>query len=138
MMLSNTSPEANPPSPTLHAVGDQDLDEEDLDEDFIRSQYEAYLEHEEGGNSAPSVSSAPSTMEVDDGSQHNQDDGPRWLASRNQFLNQILASSCPQCSSSLSIAMEVGDAVTCVSCRTTFTLNDAATSWTEDHPAPDS
>ncbi|KAG9005306.1 hypothetical protein FRB93_009860 [Tulasnella sp. JGI-2019a] len=115
-----------PISPAPHVVDDYE-DEEEQDEKYLREQYEEYLEQEEALG-AP----ASSSMEVD--IEPTIDYATERTASRNHFLNHVLATFCPKCHNSLIISTEVEDAVACTSCRTTYPLQDVASSWTEDHP----
>ncbi|KAG8871657.1 hypothetical protein FRB97_008428 [Tulasnella sp. 331] len=116
-----------PASPKLHAVDDYE-DDDELDEEYLCEQYEAYLEQEE-------ITEASSTSMELDAHQPQHDHSSEEAASRSLFLNHILATSCLKCHQALTISLEVEDAVSCTSCRTTYPLNEAASSWTDDHPS---
>ncbi|KIO31926.1 hypothetical protein M407DRAFT_122155 [Tulasnella calospora MUT 4182] len=104
----------------------------DDDEDQLLSAYEDYLDRETAPNTE--ASSSQSTIRMGSAATPQLK-----IDSRNHFLNHLLGGRCPQCHHSpLSISTEHEDAVTCGSCRTTYPLGEAATSWSEDHPAVDS
>ncbi|KAG8919834.1 hypothetical protein FRC01_001074 [Tulasnella sp. 417] len=104
----------------------------DDDDDQLLSAYEDYLDNEAAPNSE--TSSSESTIRIE-----SVPTAQRTINSRNHFLNHLLGGQCPQCHHSpLSISTEHADAVTCGSCRTTYPLSEAATSWAEDHGAVDS
>lgn len=102
------------------------------DDEQLLSAYEDYLNSETAPN--PEASSPQSTVRMESAPTPQAK-----IDSRNHFLNHLLGGQCPQCHHSpLSISTEHEDAVTCGSCRTTYPLGEAATSWVEDHPAVDS
>ncbi|KAG8959146.1 hypothetical protein FRC00_001901 [Tulasnella sp. 408] len=104
----------------------------DEDDEQLLSAYEDCLNSETAPK--PEASSSQPTIRMESAPTSQAE-----IDSRNHFLNHLLGGQCPQCHHSpLSISTEHEDAVTCGSCRTTYPLGEAATSWVEDHPVVDS
>ncbi|KAG8895232.1 hypothetical protein FRB99_000692 [Tulasnella sp. 403] len=120
-----------------------EFDFESDDDEALAAEYEEYLQAQAAQQSPPS--SQPNilgmTLSSDAAgpSSHTIPSSRPLSDSVNHFLNHVLHSSCPQCHATpLQISSDVQNAVLCTNCLTTYPLNDAASSWVEDHLSPDS